>query len=297
MAERVELASEEVDTLAVFVTDGALAKVVGERRWELLKEEAEEADFTPLELNLAISIEATSDRREFASYNLVGKIPGSAPGSGAVLVLAHWDHLGECGPADAVDRICNGAVDNASGLAVMLELAQRLKKTGPHGRDIYVLATSAEEVGLLGARAFAKTPPLPLTDIVAAFNLDMLALAPAGSPVGFIGAGRTPLDALIYDIIAQSGRTTGDTALAESFVNRQDGWVLLQMGVPTVLLSSTFGSSEVMQPFLSSRYHRPGDEIAAITLGGAIDDLLLHERLIRVMADPERYPASPAPQP
>jgi hypothetical protein len=297
MAERVELASEEVDTLAVFVTDGALAKVVGERRWELLKEDAEEADFTPLELNLAISIEATSDRREFASYNLVGKIPGSAPGSGAVLVLAHWDHLGECGPADAVDRICNGAVDNASGLAVMLELAQRLKKTGPHGRDIYVLATSAEEVGLLGARAFAKTPPLPLTDIVAAFNLDMLALAPAGSPVGFIGAGRTPLDALIYDIIAQSGRTTGDTALAESFVNRQDGWVLLQMGVPTVLLSSTFGSSEVMQPFLSSRYHRPGDEIAAITLGGAIDDLLLHERLIRVMADPERYPASPAPQP
>ncbi len=295
--ERVELASDEVDTLAAYVTDAALARVLGDRRWAKLKAEAQTPDFAPLELNFAISIEATAERREFVSSNLVGMIPGSAPGSGAVLVLAHWDHLGECGPPEADDRICNGAVDNASGLAVMIELARRLKAGGPLPRDIYVLATSAEEAGLLGARAFVKDPPLPLSQIVAAFNLDMPALAPAGSPVGYIGRGQVPLDAVILAEIARSGRSEGDAALAASFVQRQDGWVLQQRGVPTVLLSSTYGSREILRPFLANGYHSAADEAAGIELGGAVDDLLLHERLIRLLADPARYPPADRAQP
>lgn len=295
--ETVQLASEEVDTLSAYVTDAALAQVLGEANWERLKQRSAEPDFTPIEIQLAISIEATAERREFTSSNLVGMIPGSAPGSGAVLVLAHWDHLGTCGAADAMERICHGAVDNASGLAVMLELARRLKAGPPPGRDIYIMATSAEEAGLLGARAFAKAPPVPLTSIVAAFNLDMLALAPEGSPVGFIGEGRTPLDEVIRAEIARSGRITGDKALAESFLARQDGWVLLEQGVPTVLLSSAFGSREVLQPFLQSGYHRPSDKAGNVELGGAIDDLLLHEALVRIVADPARYPPASTAQP
>jgi aminopeptidase YwaD len=294
---RVELASEEVDTLAAYVTDSALAGMIGPRRWAGLKADAQAEDFAPLELNLAVAIEATADRQEFTSYNLIGMIPGSTPGSGAVLVLAHWDHLGECGAADAADRICNGAIDNASGLAVMLELAGRLKAGPPLERDVYVLATTAEEAGLLGARAFVKSPPLPLDGIVAAFNFDMLGLAARGSPVGYIGRGQEPLDTVILAEIARAGRLEGDRALADSFVRRQDGWIFQQQGVPTVLLSSSYGSRGVLEPFLSSRYHRPVDELAAITLSGAVDDLLLHEQLIRVLADPQRYPASPAPQP
>ena len=295
--ESVQLASEEVDTLSAYVTDGALAQVLGKANWERLKERSNEPDFTPIEIQLAISIEATAERREFTSSNLAGLIPGRVPGSGAVLVLGHWDHLGECAPPDAADRICNGAVDNASGLAVMLELARRLKAGPPLDRDVYFLATSAEEAGLLGARAFAKAPPVPLASILAAFNLDMLALAPEGSPVGFIGEGRTPLDAVIRAEIARSGRTTGDRVLAESFLARQDGWVLLERGVPTVLLSSAFGSREVLQPFIRGAYHHPSDEAGQIELGGAIDDLLLHERLVRLIADAERYPPASAAQP
>lgn len=296
-AERVRLLSEEVDALSAYVTDHVLAQVLGKANWERLKERSTEPDFTPIEIQLAISIEATADRREYTSSNLVGMIPGSVPGSGAVLVLAHWDHLGECGAADAAERICHGAVDNASGLAVMLELARRLKTGPPPDRDIYFMATSAEEAGLLGVRAFAKAPPMPLTSIVAAFNLDMLALAPAGSPVGFIGEGRTPLDPVIREEIARSGRTTGDKALAESFLARQDGWVLLERGVPAVLLSSAFSSREVLQPFLQSGYHRPSDKADAVELGGAIDDLLLHERLVRILADAARYPVAADPRP
>jgi len=292
---RLQLASDEKDHLAAYITEKALADVVGARRWKALRTEAEDGTFAPLELNLSVSLEANSDRREFPSQNIIGMIPGSVPGSGAVLLLAHWDHLGECGAPAASDRICNGAADNASGIAMLLELGRRLKAGPPMGRDIYFLATTAEEAGLLGATSFLRNPPMPLGSIVAAFNLDMMAVAPAGSPVGFIGRGQNPaLDAAILEAVAASGRRIGDQALADSFLQRQDGWALVQAGVPAVLLSGTYGSRAVLDPFLAARYHKPGDEADAIEFGGAIEDLLLHEALVRRIADPARYPA-PAP--
>lgn len=295
---RLQLAADEQDTLAAYITDKAIAEVLGARRWKTLKAEAEDAAFAPLELNLSVAIEATADRREFPSQNIIGMIPGNAPGSGAVLLLAHWDHLGECGPAEGADRICNGAADNASGVAMMLELARRLKAGPPLGRDIYVLATTAEEAGLLGARAFVRTPPLPLANIVAAFNFDMMAVAPAGAPLGIIGRGQNAgLDAAILAAIARNGRRIGDQSLADSYLQRQDGWALLEAGVPAVLMSSTYGSRMVLDPFIATRYHQPGDEEGRIDYGGAIDDLILHEDLIREIADPARYPASAPAQP
>jgi aminopeptidase YwaD len=294
------LASDEQDHLAAYITEGAFAKVIGARRWQKLKADAAEegAGFSPFELNLSVSIDATADRREFTSQNIIGMIPGTAPGSGAVLVLAHWDHLGECGAPEDADRICNGAVDNASGVAMMLELARRLKEGPPLGRDVHFLATTAEEPGLLGIRSFIRNPPLPLNSIVAAFNLDMMALAPSGSPVGVIGRGRDPaLDAVIAAAVAKSGRSIGDQTLADSFLQRQDGWALLQAGVPTVLMSSTFGSRSILDPFVAARYHQASDEAAFVEYGGAVEDLLLHETVIRQIADPARYPPPPEPRP
>jgi len=97
--------------------------------------------------------------------------------------------------------------------------------------------------------------------------------------------------------MARRGRVTGDQALADSFLQRQDGWALHQAGVPSVLLSATYGSRAVLEPFLQSRYHRAGDEADQIELGGAVEDLLLHEVLIRELADPERYPSGTGAQP
>ncbi len=294
------LASDEQDHLAAFITDKAFAEVIGARRWQRLHADAEAgaASFDPFELNLAVSIDAASDRREFQSQNILGRLPGTDPDAGAVLMLAHWDHLGECGAPSDIDRICNGAVDNASGVAMLLELARRLKQGPPLARDVYFLATSAEEAGLLGVRAFVRAPPIPLDQFVAAFNLDMMALAPAGSPVGLIGRGRDPaLDAVITAAVAKSGRSMGDQALADSFLPRQDGWVLLQAGVPTVLMSSTYGSRDLLDPFLATRYHQTSDEAAGVEYGGAVDDLLLHEAVIRQVADPARYPRRVAPRP
>lgn len=288
--ERLGLVSEEQNRLAGFASAGALETALGPKKWQALLASADAPDFVPTVLDATATIEAVTERKQITSHNLIGRLPGTKPGSGAILLLAHWDHFGLCGGEAEPDRLCNGAVDNASGVALMLELARRLAAKRPYDRDIYVLATSAEEWGLLGVKAFAENPPLPLESVVAAFNFDSVALAARGAPVGFVGEGKTPLDALILDAIAGSRREVGDRELADQFIQRQDGWVLLQRGVPAVVLSSALGSRAVVDPYLSTRYHRPGDESDGIELGGAVDDLLLHENLIRRLASTAQYP-------
>ncbi len=289
--ESVILASEERKQLSAFVTHNAMRAVNGEAHWNALTSEAAGDDFSPGPLEATVSIEAISNRREFTSSNVLGLLPGAVPGSGAVLLLAHWDHLGSCGQTG--NLICNGAVDNASGIAVMLELTRRLSARAaagaPHDRDIYVLATSAEESGLLGAKAFAEAPPIPLENVIAAFNFDTSAIAPAGSAVGFVGEGRTALDTVVLEVMEAAGRELGNREFAESFVRRQDGWALLERGVPAVFLSTAFSSEITLGPYLASDYHRPSDEVADIELGGAIDDLLLHQALVERIADTALY--------
>lgn len=286
--ERIFLASEDESRLTAFVTHEVMARLVGEDRWQALLGAAEDENFVPIQLGATASFDASSARREFTSSNVLGLLPGSVRGSGTVVLMAHWDHLGECA-SDAPDLVCNGAVDNASGVAVMLELARRLAASGPYDRDILLFATTAEESGLLGARAFAAEPPVPLDEIVAAFNFDTVAIAPAGSPLGFIGEGRTVLDDMILKTAAEAGRELGNREFAESFVRRQDGWALLEEGVPAVMLTSAFSSEIAIGPYLAENYHRPGDEAEAIELGGAIDDLLLHQELVRRVANIVTY--------
>lgn len=289
--DRIELKSEDPAQMSGYITRAAMAEAVGSEEWDALFSAAETDEFKPFGLEFKATVEATSKREDLVSNNVIGKLPGTKPDAGAVLLLGHWDHLGECGDDAAEDRVCNGAVDNASGIAVMLELARRLKSDGPFERDIYVMGTSAEEAGLLGARAFIQNPAMPLDTIVAAFNFDTVAVAPAGSTVGFIGEGETPLDALVREVVMEAGRELGDKEYANSFLRRQDGWALMQNGVPAVMISSAFSSQTVLGPYLSTDYHRASDEIDKIELGGAIEDLLLHEELIRRVANTAVYPA------
>ncbi|MEO0591735.1 MAG: M20/M25/M40 family metallo-hydrolase, partial [Pseudomonadota bacterium] len=243
---KIALTGEVEEVFAAIATQKGLARALGEDRWRALVKAATRKDFTPVNLMAKANVEAISERRDFTSYNVLGRLAGTGTGQGgegdAILLLAHWDHLGECAPASQTDRICNGAVDNASGIAVLLELLQRLKAAGPFERDIYALATTAEEVGLLGAKAFVANPPLPLRSVIGAFNFDSVAIAPAGSPVGFVGEGRTRLDPIVLETLAAAERALGSRDYAERFVERQDAWVLLQKGVPAVNLSSAFGS-------------------------------------------------------
>jgi len=290
-AEKLILPSEESGELSAFVTSAAMSGALGQQRWNSLLEAAQQPGFAATALPATATVEANSIRREVRSNNLIGRLPGTKPGAGAILLLAHWDHFGRCGQEGDADRLCNGAVDNASGVAVMLELARRLSREGSFDRDIYVLGTTAEEFGLLGAKAFVDQPPIPLESIVAAFNFDSVAVAPRGTNVGFVGEGQTVLDGPVHEAIEQSGRLIGNRSLADLFLQRQDGWVLLQKGVPAVAITSAMGDDIMLNRFLDQRYHRANDDIDGLELGGAIEDLILHERLIRNLANIRTYPA------
>ena len=202
--------------------------------------------------------------------------------------MGHWDHLGICRPDDA-DKICNGAVDNASGIAVLTEVARELaRKRGD--RDIYFVATTAEESGLLGAYALADNPPVPLDDIVIALNVDTIAVAPRGEKVAIIGRGKTSLDPLIEAVAIKSKRRIEKSTESNALMRRQDGWALLEKGVPSLMVSGSFADMDRMQKFLGSDYHGPDDEVNDhLELGGATEDADLHVELGRYFSSTKKY--------
>lgn len=279
--------------LEAFVTREAMERILRTAGLSLtgLQAAALRGNGVPMPLDLAVSLEATTEETTILTHNLIGKIPGRRPGSGAVLFVAHWDHFGICAEPPAEDIVCNGAIDNASGIASLTEVARRLNRRPQMDRDVYFLATTAEEIGLLGAHAFAEKPPLPLDRIVAAFNIDSNAIAPAGSSMAIVGRGMTPLDRHI-EAAARKARVRilpGDAANA--YVRRQDGWALLQHDIPTVMVTTAYSDLARMEAFFESDYHRPGDGLdRRIELGGAADDVKFLAELGRWFADPRRVP-------
>ncbi len=250
--------------------------------------------FAPVTLPVTLDLATSTSVRAFDSHNVIGKIPGSKPGSGAVLLLGHWDHFGICRSEEAEDRICNGAVDNASGMAVLLTVAERLARGAPMDRDVYVMGTTAEERGLLGAYYFADHPVVPLKDIAVALNVDTVAIAPAGAPVALVGRGENGLDEIVDRIATDLGRKVDTDKEANAFIRRQDGWALGAKGVKSIMAGGSFSDMAMLQAFLTTVYHQPDDELTDATpLGGAADDANLHVELTRHFADSAKY--TPAP--
>lgn len=288
------LASDKpTSELEAFITPQGLNAVLAGSGVDLSRLQAEAAmtSFVPRLIDLGVSLEATTRETRIRTHNIIGKLPGKRPEAGAVLVLAHWDHFGQCAEPPAEDLICNGAVDNASGLAVMTEVARRLADGPQLDRDVYFLATTAEEIGFLGVRAFAENPPLPLGRIVAAFNIDTVALAPAGRPFEIVGKGLTLLDPQIEAYAKFAKRRIAPGNAAAPYAHRQDGWALLKYGVPSVMISSSWSDIGLVEQFMESDYHRPGDKISrGLVLGGAADDVEFHVGLVRWFADPRRVP-------
>ena len=257
-----------------------------------LEVEATETGFRALALGGSVDLRVKTTLRRYRSVNVVGRIQGTERPDEAVLYTAHWDHLGICRRSGVRDRICNGAVDNASGIAVMLETARALAQGPKPGRSILFVATTAEEMGLLGARAFARNPHIPAKAIVAALNLDTVALAARGAPVAIIGRGMTALDPLIDATARALGRKVDSDTEANAFIARQDGWELTNAGIPAVMVGGAFSDIAPLESFFASRYHGPSDDIYhGIELGGAAEDTALHIALGRILADPARFPA------
>jgi hypothetical protein len=276
-------------------TEFAVAMVTAAGRdWDKLRAHAKQTDYAGEALGIEADFKVTTDVYRFNSSNVMGKLAGRKKDSGAVLYMGHWDHLGICAPEDAPDRICNGAVDNASGIAVLTEVAERLSKKR-HDRDIYFLATTAEESGLLGAYAYAAKPVFPLDRIVISLNVDTIAIAPRGAKVAIIGRGTTKLDNAVEAVAKKAGRQIESSSDANAFIQRQDGWALTQKGVPALMVGGSFADLDLMQKFLGSDYHGVNDELTDKTeLGGAAEDADLHIALGQYFADTRKYKSAKA---
>ncbi|WP_157220564.1 M28 family peptidase [Flavisphingomonas formosensis] len=224
------------------------------------------------------------------SHNVIGRIEGRDPAAGAVVLLAHWDHLGLCRSERAEDRICNGAIDNASGIAELIELGRLLAAAPRPVRTIIFLATTGEESGMRGVHAFLRQPPVPLRSIVAAVNFDCVAVAPRDAPLGVIGRGKTALDPLIERIAADAGRVVTDSRGANAYVSRQDGWAFLRAGIPAVMVGGAYGDLRWLRSFMSTRYHRPNDESGRLLdVAGAAQDGAFLSLFARALADPAQF--------
>ena len=274
----------------------ALFDAAGAGKLAALRQTSAAPGFVPRLIGLTGTLEATSSETRIHTHNLIGKLPGRRHDLGAVLLVAHWDHFGRCADPPAEHLICNGAVDNASGLAVITEAARILSAGHPLDRDVYVLATTGEELGLLGAQAFAENPPLPLDAIMAVLNVDSTGLVGPGLPVSVIGAGMTDLDDSIVSVLKTMHRRQIPGTAANAYVRRQDGWAFIQHDVPAVMVSSAYSDQARLDKFMDERYHRPTDVAGQVEYGGMAEDVLLQVELARYFGDVHRFAGPPVPR-
>jgi Zn-dependent M28 family amino/carboxypeptidase len=273
-----------------------LLDAAGAGKLSALRTAGAEPGFAPRPIALAGTLEATSAETRIHTHNLIGKLEGRRHDIGAVVLVAHWDHFGRCADPPAEHLICNGAVDNASGLAVITETARALSGGRPLDRDVYFLASTGEELGLLGAQAFAENPPLPLDSIMAVLNVDSTGLVGPGLPVSVIGAGMTDLDDSIATVLKGMHRRLVSGHAANAYVHRQDGWAFIEHDVPAVMVSSAYSDQGRLDKFMDERYHRPTDVASRVEYGGMAEDVALQVELTRYFADLHRFPGPPLPR-
>ena len=237
------------------------------------------------------SFEISLDEATVQTANVVATVRGTREPERYVLFIAHHDGQGLC--AESNDRICNSAVDNASGTAVLIEMARQVAAR-PLPISIIFLASGAEEEGLLGAKAFIEDPPVPLAQIEAAFGLDTVAARGYSDTVGILGEGLTSLDPLVRRAAARSGRHVDTAEGTADFYRRSDHAVFADAGVPAIMVTGLFAPGEdkfVTSAYAANHYHRPSDE-AGPTIdyrGAAADGALLLE-IAALVADAETPP-------
>src|SRR5207248_4642214 len=182
-----------------------LCAAVG-RDFDALKRSAVSRDFRPVPLNLKANIAVKTSLREIASRNVIAKIEGADPAlkDQCVIYTAHWDHLGRDAKRTG-DQIFHGAADNASGTAMLLELARAFKQVKPK-RTILFLSVTAEEKGLLGARYYVTHPVYPLRQTLANINIDGINVWGRARDVGVIGSGQSTLEDTLVPFARAQGR-------------------------------------------------------------------------------------------
>ena len=270
--------------------------------FDALKRSALTREFRPVVLKANAGFRLTTSLRRFSSRNVVARLEGSDPAARDQFVIytAHWDHLGRDTTATG-DQIYNGALDNASGTAGMLEIARGFVALEPGpARSILFLAVTAEEKGLLGAKYYAENPLYPLAQTVANINIDGVNQWGRTSDITLVGYGNSTLDSLLADVATGQNRTIKPDAEPEKgYFYRSDHFEFAKQGVPALYTHSGteyrdkpagYGI-EKRQQYVAQDYHKPSDEIKPDwDLSGAVEDLRLFFEVGRRLASGTSWP-------
>lgn len=268
--------------------------------FDALKRAAVTRDFRPVALNATASFSVRNTLRDIRSKNVIAKLEGSDPAlrDEYVVYTAHWDHLGRDTTA-AGDQIFNGALDNASGTAQLLELARAFKALPtPPQRTILFLAVTAEETGLLGAKYYAENPLYPLEKTLANINMDGFNQWGRTSDLVVVGHGNSTLD----DVLARvaTGRTlVPDPESEKGYFYRSDHFEFAKKGVPALYVDS--GTEYLGKPagygqqkreeYVARDYHKPSDEVKADwDLSGGVEDARVLFRVGLAVAAESTWP-------
>ena len=238
--------------------------------------------------------------RKHMSRNVVGVLPGKTRPDEYILYSAHWDHLGHCEAAPDGDDICNGAIDNATGTAALVALAEANAKAGAPARSQIFLAVTGEESGLLGSEYYAANPLYPLAKTVAGVNMDALSMAGPAKNVVVIGKGKSDLDGWLDRALATQGRVASVEPTPEKgFYYRSDHFSFAKRGVPMVYFEGgddlvnggRAAGKAAAEDYEAHRYHGPKDEYdPAWDWTGVVRDVQLYYTLGRSLADSDAWP-------
>jgi len=273
--------------------------------FEQLKQQAATREFKPVALkDTKCELHVHNEINAVDSHNVVGLLEGSDPAhrNEYVVYTAHWDHLGTDPSLPGEDKIYNGAVDNASGVAGLLEIAAAFRDphAQPPARSILFLSTTGEEKGLLGARWYVEHPLYPLEQTLCDINIDGLNRFGRTRDLIAIGMGQTTLDATLEDLVHCHGRVLrGDSEPEKGYFYRSDHYEFARMHVPAVYADS--GDELIGQPagegrrlreeYTRERYHKPSDQLLDDwDLSGAVEDVELLYELGRDVASRPAWP-------
>jgi Zn-dependent M28 family amino/carboxypeptidase len=271
------------------------------QNFDAAKKSAVTKDFQPIILNAKANIEIKQQIRSFKSHNVVGKLEGSDSKlrDEYIIYTAHWDHLGRH-PELQGDQIFNGAIDNASGVASVIELAAAFMKINPPPkRSVLFVATTAEEAGLLGARFYAEYPLYPLEKTLADINLDSMNVWGKARDIEDQTLGFSTLD----DLLAAAARGQGRSAIPDSRpdkgkIYRADNFEFSKVGLPSLYIGKgehLFSRPETAplrsDEFDSTDYHQVTDEIRPDwDLSGAVQDVQLLFEVGYQVANGDKFP-------
>lgn len=260
--------------------------------------------FKAVPLNgVTLSVETAETSETLVTHNLLARIPGTERPDETIVYSAHWDHVGGEAqhpetPGD--DKIFNGAWDNASGTAAVVEMARQLSAAPRPERSIVFAHMAAEEMGLLGAYAYAADPVWPLETTVADINIDMLPLSPSTRDIAIFGKGQNDLEDRLQALAEPLGRYVSDDGMPEQgFYYRSDHFPFARAGVPAIMPwhgwdwvdGGREAGEAAWRAKFAADYHKPSDEWSADwDLTSAVENLTLLYRLGLDLANSEDWP-------